>query len=106
MALTLLQFDFPAQGPWGPTMAAAYGELAQHIAAAPGLIWKVWTENPVVGEAGGIYLFADPESAEAYRLLHTERLQSFGITQITAKTFSVNEPLSAVTRVPLAHVQP
>lgn len=106
MALTLLQFDFPAQGPWGEAMAEAYAGLAQQIADAPGLLWKVWTENPDTGEAGGIYLFADEASAEVYQTLHTERLRSFGITQITVKGFAVNETLSHITRAPLAsHTQ-
>jgi hypothetical protein len=104
MALTLLQFDFPAQGPWGAAMAEAYDGLARQIADAPGLLWKLWTENPDTGEAGGIYLFADEASAEVYQTLHTERLRGFGITQINVKRFAVNEPLSQITRVPLASV--
>lgn len=102
MALTLLQFDFPAQGPWGPAMAEAFGELAQSIAAEQGLLWKVWTENSETGEMGGIYLFADAESAAAYKAMHTERLKAFGISAINGKTFAVNEALSRVTRGPIA----
>ena len=98
---TLVQFDFPMQGPWGDEMAVAYGELAQAIAATPGLRWKIWTENAETGEGGGIYLFDDDESAAAYVELHTARLQGFGVTGIRAKTFRVNEPLSALTRAPL-----
>jgi hypothetical protein len=102
VAATLLQFDFPASGPWGEAMAGAFGDLAQSIAEAPGLLWKIWTENEATGEQGGIYLFADAESAEAYRVMHTARLASFGITGVRAKTFLVNGPLSAVTRGPVA----
>lgn len=101
MAMTLLQFDFPASGPWGETMAGAFADLAHAIADAPGLIWKIWTENETTGEQGGIYLFADAESAEAYRVMHTARLASFGITDVRAKTFAVNQPLSAITRAPV-----
>ena len=50
---------------------------------------------------GGIYLFSDTEAAEAYREMHTARLASFGITDIRAKSFAVNEPLSIITRGPL-----
>jgi hypothetical protein len=101
MAVTLLQFDFPAAGPWGEAMTGAFADLAHSVANAPGLIWKIWTENEATGEQGGIYLFTDTESAEAYREMHTARLASFGITDIRAKTFAVNEPLSAITRAPL-----
>jgi hypothetical protein len=101
MALTLLQFDFPANGPWGDEMAAAYAGLAQHLAQTPGLIWKIWTENSETNEAGGIYLFADEASADNYVREHTLRLQSFGITDIRAKKFAVNQSLTEITRGPI-----
>lgn len=98
---TLVQFDFPAQGPWGEEMSAAYAELAEDIAAAPGLRWKIWTENADLQMAGGIYLFDDEKSARAYAEMHTARLQGFGVTGIRAMFFDVNEPLSRTTRGPL-----
>jgi hypothetical protein len=82
-------------------MAAALGGLAQDIAAEPGLQWKIWTENAATGRAGGIYLFADPENAARYLEKHTRRLEGFGITGISAQTFSVNPALSAITRAPI-----
>lgn len=97
----LLQVDFPYQGPWGPAMSEAMGELAKSIAGEPGLLWKIWTENAERREAGGIYLFADRPSAEAYLTMHTARLQSFGITPVNAKLFDVNADLSAIDRAPL-----
>lgn len=102
MPYKLLQFDFPANGPWGDDMAQAYSGLAEDIARTPGLLWKIWTENPATGEAGGIYLFADDESADAYARMHRERLESFGIKNIRAKKFEVNEPLTRITRGPVS----
>ena len=32
--------------------------MAESIAAEPGLVWKIWTEDRKVARAGGIYLFA------------------------------------------------
>ena len=61
---TLLQIDFPYPGPWGDEMTAAMRGLAQSIAQEPGLLWKIWTENAERQEAGGIYLFTDPASAQ------------------------------------------
>ena len=60
---TLVQFDFPMQGPWGDEMAAAFGDLAAIISRAPGLRWKIWTENEADEIGGGIYLFDDSFSA-------------------------------------------
>lgn len=47
---------------------------------------------------GGIYLFVDRPSAEAYLAIHTARLASFGITDIPTKLFAINGPLTAITR--------
>jgi len=94
----LLQIDFPFQGPWGAAMTTAMQGLAESIAQEPGLIWKIWTENPDSHEAGGIYLFEDQASAEAYLAMHTRRLQSFGVPKVNAKLFFVNAELSAIDR--------
>ncbi len=101
MSVTLLQFDFPFAGPWAAEMTTAMEGLAQDIAGEPGLLWKIWTENPDTGRAGGIYLFGSAEQAEAYRAKHAARLEAFGITGIVAHAFAVNDALSATTRAPL-----
>ena len=98
----LLQFDFPFEGPFGDAMAQALDGLAQSIAAEPGLLWKIWTEDAAGKRAGGIYLFSNRASAEAYREMHAARLGSFGIQDIRALTFEVNGALSAITRGPTA----
>jgi hypothetical protein len=98
MTLMLLQVDFVDERPATEDKTFALTELAHTIAQTPGLIWKIWTENPDTHEAGGIYLFEDEVSLDAYLTMHTERLQRMGIGQINAKTFQVNEPLTAITR--------
>lgn len=98
---TLLQFDFPFTGPWGEEMAGALAGLAEDIAGTGGLRWKIWTENRDEGRAGGIYLFDDRASAEAYRKLHALRLRNFGIGEVRAIAFDVNPALSGITRAPL-----
>jgi hypothetical protein len=100
MTSTILQFDFPFEGPWGEEMTAALGGLAQDIATEEGLLWKVWTENREEQRAGGIYLFRDTASAERYRRKHAERLEAFGIGGIVARRFDANPALSAITRGP------
>ena len=97
----LLQIDFPFTGPWGAEMAAGMKELAASIAQEPGLLWKIWTENREAGEAGGIYLFTDRASAEAYLAMHRARVLGFGVPQLNAKLFDVNQPLSQIDRAPL-----
>lgn len=97
----LLQIDFAMQEPFGEAMSEAFAPLAESIAQEKGLIWKIWTENASTKEAGGIYLFEDESSAMAYLKMHTERLNSFGISPINAKIFDINEPLSLIDRAPI-----
>lgn len=51
--------------------------------------------------AGGIYLFADLVSAEAYLAKHSARLKSFGVPQVNGKIFAVNHELSRLDRAPV-----
>ena len=98
MALKLLQMDYLYPGPWGDEMAAELSELAHRIADVPGLICKVWTENREAGEAGGIYLFEDEASLDAYLGPKVARMEASGIRGIRAKKFNVNEELTRITR--------
>ncbi len=97
----ILQVDFPYAGPWGHEMTKVMDDLACSIAEEPGLIWKIWTANETTGEAGGIYLFKDAPSAEAYLTMHTARLKDFGISHVNGKIFAVNESLSQMNRGPV-----
>lgn len=99
--MKLLQIDFRFAGPWGPELTERCAPLARTIAGAPGLRWKIWTENRETGEAGGIYLFDDQATLDAYLAEHTLRLTNLGIPEINAKSFEVNEALSLMDRAPL-----
>lgn len=94
---TLLQVDFPHNGPFGDELTAAMSDLAKDIATEKGLISKLWTENEATKEAGGIYLFDNEQDAQRYLKKHTERLEAFGYSNIRGKIFAVNEALSALS---------
>lgn len=98
----VFQIDFPFAGPWGAEMAALMTGLAQDIAAEPGLVWKIWTEDADAGRAGGIYLFETADAARAYADKHLARLTDIGITGVVAHHFAINDKLSAITRFPQA----
>ncbi|MBN2653691.1 MAG: monooxygenase [Nitrospirae bacterium] len=99
--MKLVQMDFRYTGPFGQEMAEAMQELAESISKEPGFLWKIWTENKENQEAGGIYMFADEESAKKYVAMHTARLKQFGIEQVNAKYFDVNVPLSKIDNGPV-----
>jgi|SRR6056297_1116690 len=98
---TILQVDFPYEGPFGEEMASAMAELAESIAREPGFLWKIWTENRATCEAGGIYLFEDENSARAYLEKHTARLKEFGVSEVNGKVFQVNGRLSEIDHGPV-----
>lgn len=98
---TILQVDFPFPGPWGGDAAVALADLANLIDQAPGLRWKIWTENEREGIAGGIYCFDDEASARAYMTEHEARLTAFGITGIRAVFLDVNDGLTSINRGPV-----
>jgi hypothetical protein len=58
----------------------------------------VWTENREKGEAGGVYLFEDESSLDAYLGGKLEGMKAAGIEGLRAKKFDVNEPLTRITR--------
>lgn len=96
MSNKLLQIHFNFHGPFGSEMSQQLVELAESINQEPGFIWKIWTENEVNHEAGGIYLFQDQDTALAYVKKHTARLKHLGVEEVFFKIFDINEPLSKI----------
>jgi len=94
----LLQVDFPFTGPFGDEMTKALGGLAESITKEPGFIWKIWTENKSLNEAGGIYLFESEETAQAYLKMHSARLKELGVPEVRGRIYDVNADLSKVTK--------
>jgi hypothetical protein len=84
-------------------LAEAFAPLAGDIAKVDGLRWKVWSLNEVEREFGGIYLFDDEASANAYLAgpIVAQLGQHPALSDITAKQFDVLDGPSAVTRAPV-----
>ena len=77
--------------------------LAGDIARVQGLRWKIWLMNEAESKAGGIYLFDDEASANAY--LTGPIVAGFAkhpaVSDVSVKLFDADEDLSAVTRGPI-----
>jgi Putative mono-oxygenase ydhR len=61
----VLHLRFKLQVP-PEVLLAECGEAATAIASVEGLIWKIWVLQQEKYEMGGMYLFANRETAEAY----------------------------------------
>ncbi len=101
MSKKLLQVDFSFPGPFGQEMASALTGLAESINQEPGMIWKIWTEDAINQLGGGIYLFEDEVTANAYLNMHTARLKEMGIPEVRGKIFDVNSALTTINHGPV-----
>ncbi|WIM67825.1 monooxygenase [Corynebacterium breve] len=97
----LVVFEFPSDGPFGADATEGYRGLAEDISQEKDLIWKVWTEDEARKVAGGVYLFTSDEAADVYIEKHTARLSGFGISDISAVKYQVNDELSAIDHAKL-----
>ena len=75
-------------------------QVAEQIAAVPGLVWKAWVFNEARNEAGGIYLFENESAVDAFLsgpiVANLESHPAFEDLRI--KTFDVLDAPSKVTR--------
>jgi Putative mono-oxygenase ydhR len=81
-------------------------EAATIIASAEGLIWKIWILQQQESEIGGMYLFANRETAEAY--LNHPVIQAVrsnpAVVSAQSQLWDVETSLSALTRAPLPEI--
>lgn len=102
MAEKLLQINFKFNVPKADYEQAA-NSLAPSFAEVNGLRWKVWILNEAENEAGGIYLFEDEASLEAYLTgpLAEQVKNHPALSDMSAKQFDVMPDVTAVTRGPV-----
>jgi putative monooxygenase ydhR len=102
MSQKILQINFKFTTPAADHLKMV-APFADPIAAVPGLTWKVWMINEQNHEAGGIYLFRDEASVNAYLSgeIVTGLKKEPTVKDISAKIFDVVEDLSRKTRGPI-----
>ena len=102
MSQKILQINFKFHVPRA-AYETAVAPVAEPIAAVPGMVWKVWLMNESEQEAGGIYLFADGQSLDAY--LNSDIVAGIVsnpiLSDFSVKQFEVMAGLTAVTRGPV-----
>ena len=93
-----LRFNFSAA-----ELEKEFETVASHIAAVPGLKWKIFGMNEERREAAGIYLFEDGDSLKSYLegpiVAGLKANEAF--SDIKMKHFDVVEKATAVTRGPV-----
>ncbi len=79
---------------------AACGEMAEAFSALPGLRAKIWLTDPSTGTYGGVYLWDDRASMEAYGAseLFASVAASPAFVDIASRDFGVLEDLTRSTQ--------
>jgi hypothetical protein len=102
MSQKILQINFKFSVT--PTeLEQAFAPAAQPVADTPGLRWKIWLVNGADHEAGGIHLFDDEASLQAY--LNGPIVASVGsnpaLSDVSVKVFDTIDALTLITRGPI-----
>jgi hypothetical protein len=82
-------------------------EAATIIASVEGLIWKIWVMQEEEFEMGGMYLFANRETAEAYLdhpIVQAVRSNP-AVESAQSQLWDVESSLSTLTRAPLQDIR-
>jgi hypothetical protein len=81
----------------------AVASMAADFAKVAGLRWKVWIVNEAESEAGGIYLFEDEASMQAFLAgpLAAGVSNHPAISDMNVKQFEVMADVTAITRGPV-----
>jgi hypothetical protein len=103
---TVLHLRFKLRVP--PDVLLAQGqEVATIIASVEGLIWKIWVSQEEEFEIGGVYLFANRKTAEAY--LNHPVVQALcgnpAVVSTQSQLWDVETDLSTLTRAPLPEIR-
>jgi hypothetical protein len=95
-----LNFKFSVSG---AEYHQAVAPLANDFAALEGLRWKIWMINEAEQEAGGIYLFEDEASVNAFLegQLAAQVTGHPALSDFSVKQFDVMDDVTAITRGPV-----
>jgi len=104
MSLVILQVNIKVNKP-AAEVEQNWLRAANIFADMPGLRWKVWIKNEEEQEVGGIYLFEDEASVQAYLngpIAAALRSNPANVS-VSVKQFNIMEAHTAITRGPIGH---
>ncbi len=79
-------------------------ELGRMFLSVEGLQWKIWLEDESDAQrSGGIYLFADRRTADAYMAgpIVAKMKANAAISELQIRSFAVRENMSRITNAPV-----
>jgi hypothetical protein len=102
MSLKILQINFKFNVP-RTDYESAVSPLADPVAEVSGLLWKIWLMNEAQSESGGILLFEDEISMNAYinGPITAQVTSHPALSDFSVKHFDVMDEVTAITRGPV-----
>jgi len=76
-------------------------QAAKSIANVKGVLWKIWMTNEAEKSAGGIYLFEDDASLQAYLKGEVIARMKSNLSDFEAKVFDILPESTKITRGPV-----
>lgn len=103
MPQKILQINFTFSGVLRSELEQAWLPAAQLIAETSGLRWKVWLMNETQHECGGVYLFDDDASVQAFLQgpIVAATKEASILSNASVKIFDIMEAHTAITRGPV-----
>ncbi len=103
MGQKILQVNLKFKGLTGSELEQVWLPAARSLADTPGLRWKIWLMNESEHQAGGIYLFDDETSAQAFLTGSVVGALKGdpAISDVRARMFDVMEQHTAITHGPI-----
>jgi hypothetical protein len=101
--MIIVQVNYRYDGDPAEWAKAYTPERAQQFENLPGLIWKIWLDAPNENRTGGIYLFKDRASAQAYvngPVIARHRANP-AIHDHTVRISDTRDAMGAITRAPV-----
>lgn len=82
-------------------------DRAEQFLQVPGLLWKIWLDGAEERLAGGVYMFADRASAEAYAAgpIVARLRDNPELSEVEVRVFDVRGRMSGITRAPLPRLK-
>ena len=102
----ILQINFKYNNVSAAEFEQAVNPMAEPISEVNGLRWKVMMHNEETAEAGGVYLFENAASLDAFLSgpLAAQVTSHPALSDFSVKQFGIMEEFTAITRGPVGEL--
>jgi hypothetical protein len=106
MSGRILQINFKYNDVSAAMFEQTVNPMAEPISEVNGLRWKIMMHNEDTAEAGGVYLFENADSVDAYLAspIVAQITSHPALSDFSVKQFDIMEDFTAITRGPVGEL--